>query len=60
MDDEYKERIQPSNTIDYDKDTSDELESRYYKKTNFDRVKKASEILIFLNSFLWNFVICSS
>lgn len=59
MDDEYKERIQPSNTIDYDEDTSDELESRYYKKTNFDWVKKASEILIFLYSFLWNFAICS-
>ena len=33
MDGEYKERIQVAN---YDEDTSDELETRYCKKTSFD------------------------
>lgn len=44
MDGEYKERIQAAN---YDKDTSDELETRYCKKTSFDWVKK----LVWLSLF---------
>ena len=56
MDGEYKERIQAAN---YDEDTSDELETRYCKKTSFDWVKKACMVVIILHSYLQNFAICS-